>query len=241
MALIAIFSQSGQSNLLPQQAMDLEPHVSGRKPIGRPANADSAVTRESIIDAAIHQMAALGFERMTLDDVAEEAGITRTAIYRYYGSKMELARAAFERSSSETYALPDRYAVLASEARNVNERLRAFVLVCMQMSIAEPEKSVGYFQLGQVATQDPEVARIFSQRSRYIRDFAITIVDDAVRAGELPQDTDQYRVIEGVSGLIWAMVHGLSAAPNERVRAQLMLAADALLMSPEWLPVADGQ
>lgn len=219
----------------------LESHVATSKPIGRPANADSAATREAIIDAAIRQMAAVGYERMTLDDVAVEVGITRTAIYRYFGSRMELARAAFERTSSETYSLPERYAVLASEAENLTDRLRALVFVCMQMSNAEPDKSVGYFQLGQMATEDPEVARIFSERSRYIRDFAIGLVAEAVRSGELPDDTDQYQIIEGVSGLIWAMVHGLSAAPNDRVRAQLTLAAEALLASPSWIPKSEPQ
>ena len=215
--------------------------MASRKTMGRPANADSAVTREAIIEAAIRQLATTGFERMTLEGVAEEAGITRTAIYRYYGSKMELARAAFERTSSGTYTLPERYALLAGEAQNLTDRLRAYVFACVQMSIVEPDQSVGYFQLGQMATEDPEVARIFKERSRYIRDFAIRLVVEAVDSGELPEDTDQYRIIEGVSGLIWALVHGLSAAPSERVRAQLLLAAEAVLGNPEWLPKPEAQ
>ncbi|MDP2014635.1 MAG: TetR/AcrR family transcriptional regulator [Actinomycetota bacterium] len=207
-----------------------------RKPVGRPANTDSAVTRQALIRAAASRLSTVGYERMTLDEVATAAGITRGAIYRYFDSKQDLARAAVLESSRPPNAADQHYAELCVGAKNLNERLRAFVMACTQTSLEDPEPTLGHYELGRLASQDPELAKVFGQRSLFVRDRVTALVQDAIDGGELDAEQDHSIIIEGISGLIWAMTQGAATAPTARVRSQLLLATDALLMNPPWLP-----
>ena len=46
--------------------------------------------RAALLEAALEVFAELGFERATLHDVAERAGVTKGAVYHYFASKDEL-------------------------------------------------------------------------------------------------------------------------------------------------------
>jgi len=53
--------------------------------------------REAVLDAAEHLLATKGYDAMTIADVADGAGITRGALYFYFGSKQEIITALFAR------------------------------------------------------------------------------------------------------------------------------------------------
>ena len=61
--------------------------------VGRPR---SQGADERILAAARERMASDGFERMTLDDVARDAGVSRPTIYRRWPTKGDLAIAAVQ-------------------------------------------------------------------------------------------------------------------------------------------------
>jgi AcrR family transcriptional regulator len=67
--------------------------VTRRRP-GRPLGADGAETRLKILHSARQVFASTGYERASLKQIAEDAGITRNAIANYYASKIELYGAA---------------------------------------------------------------------------------------------------------------------------------------------------
>ena len=46
-----------------------------------------STTREHISDVAIELFAARGFDEVSVDDVAQAAGIARRTLFRYYASK----------------------------------------------------------------------------------------------------------------------------------------------------------
>lgn len=55
--------------------------------------------RESaILDAAERLLSSLGYDAMTIADIAEAAGITRGALYFYFGSKQEVVTELFART-----------------------------------------------------------------------------------------------------------------------------------------------
>jgi AcrR family transcriptional regulator len=53
-------------------------------------------SRERILDAAMEVFAQFGYRRASMDQVAEEAGLTRQALYHYFKSKADLFRASVE-------------------------------------------------------------------------------------------------------------------------------------------------
>lgn len=61
-----------------------------RPKLGRPADADSAATRERIVNCAQEYFAANGFEATTNKQIAEAAGITTAGLYHYFPSKGEI-------------------------------------------------------------------------------------------------------------------------------------------------------
>lgn len=62
-------------------------------------------TRRAILAAAVPQFADHGFRGTTLAAVAHEAGITPTALYRYFGDKDELFAAAVDADAEDLVAL----------------------------------------------------------------------------------------------------------------------------------------
>jgi AcrR family transcriptional regulator len=53
--------------------------------------------REAVLDAAERLLATTGYDAMTISDIADGAGITRGALYFYFGSKQEVITALFAR------------------------------------------------------------------------------------------------------------------------------------------------
>lgn len=53
--------------------------------------------REAVLDAAEHLLTTSGYDAMTIADIADGAGITRGALYFYFGSKQEVITALFAR------------------------------------------------------------------------------------------------------------------------------------------------
>ncbi|HYM04790.1 MAG TPA: helix-turn-helix domain-containing protein [Stellaceae bacterium] len=53
-------------------------------------------TRERIVEAAMEVFARFGYRRAAMDQVAQEAGLTRQAVYHHFKSKEALFRAAVE-------------------------------------------------------------------------------------------------------------------------------------------------
>lgn len=67
-----------------------------RRRTGEPRKGD--LREAAILDAAEELLGTIGYDAMTIADVAEGAGITRGALYFYFGSKQEVITALFART-----------------------------------------------------------------------------------------------------------------------------------------------
>ncbi|MCD0483726.1 TetR/AcrR family transcriptional regulator [Streptacidiphilus sp. ASG 303] len=72
----------------------------GQEPTGR--SRDAARTRERLLRAARELMAERGFDRTTVRDIGERAGVDPALIARYYGGKAALCVAALRAESEES-------------------------------------------------------------------------------------------------------------------------------------------
>jgi AcrR family transcriptional regulator len=68
--------------------------------MARPA-ADRAEVRERILDAAEHLLVRHGYKKMTIDELASEAGLSKGAVYLHFGSKEDIALARIDRVIGE--------------------------------------------------------------------------------------------------------------------------------------------
>lgn len=64
--------------------------------LNRPKNPD---TQARILDAAIACVKKWGIEKVTLNDIAQEAGLTRPTVYSYYANRDEVVRHALLQSA----------------------------------------------------------------------------------------------------------------------------------------------
>jgi AcrR family transcriptional regulator len=61
-------------------------------------SAERADTRTRLLDAAERLLAHYGYKKMTMDDLAEEAGVGRRTIYSHFKNKEDLALATLDRT-----------------------------------------------------------------------------------------------------------------------------------------------
>jgi AcrR family transcriptional regulator len=70
--------------------MKMDKKKMGRS-LGRPKMSESEIpTNELILKTAAHLFLENGFQKVSIDDVAKEAGLTKASVYYYFGSKAEL-------------------------------------------------------------------------------------------------------------------------------------------------------
>ena len=88
---------------------------------------DSAVdTREAILDACDRLMARYGFRKTTMEDLAQEAGLSRRTIYAYFRNKEDVGLSSISRVVGQVYGEMEEF-VLGD--RRVSDRLHDVLMV----------------------------------------------------------------------------------------------------------------
>jgi AcrR family transcriptional regulator len=64
----------------------------------------NGATREAILDATDRLLVTRGFRKVTIDDIAAEAGVSRRTVYMYFPSKEEVGLSSIDRVVATTYA-----------------------------------------------------------------------------------------------------------------------------------------
>jgi AcrR family transcriptional regulator len=94
-------------------------------------------TRELILDACDRLLARYGYKKMTMEDLAREAGIGKGTIYLYFRSKEEVALSSADRS---TKGVQDRLRGIADEPLPPAERIHRMLVmrVLMRFDLVQP-------------------------------------------------------------------------------------------------------
>jgi AcrR family transcriptional regulator len=134
-----------------------------------------------ILMAAFRVIARLGPHRLTLADVAREAGLTAGALVQRFGSKRALLlAAAADAAGGDAYIFP------ALRQRHRSPRAALLGLAdCMAMMGDTPEQVAHSLAFLQMDLTDPEFLALAVRRSRGMQAGLRALVDDAIAAGEL--------------------------------------------------------
>jgi AcrR family transcriptional regulator len=106
-----------------------------------------ASQRNTILQAAADEVAAVGLRRTTLTDVARRAGVSRMTVYREYGDAAALFRALLTESIGEVVSAAERDAACLPTAR---ERLVESVALAVERLAEHP-------MMRRVLELDPEL------------------------------------------------------------------------------------
>jgi AcrR family transcriptional regulator len=184
----------------------LDDQPAGRGP-GRPRDqrASSAIT-----DAALRQLAEVGFAKVSMESVASEAGVARATIYRRYRDKADLITAAIAANSSahlESGANDDPRAALIDY---LNEFETRFAEGCLEV--------VGTL-IG--AREDPGALALHRERVVEPRmGYARSLLERARELGQLGDDADLDLALQMVAGSVFARrVAGVASTSGWAERA----------------------
>jgi AcrR family transcriptional regulator len=93
------------------------------------------VREDAIVDAVNQLLATKGYELMTVDEVAAEAGLAKASLYKLFTSKEELAAAAMVRVLERALAQAEALEQQQPEA-TARDRLEAMVRWTLQVQLA---------------------------------------------------------------------------------------------------------
>jgi AcrR family transcriptional regulator len=180
--------------------------------------------RALIVDAALEEFAAHGYERASMGRIARHAGVTRTVLYDHFPSKRALFVALLEDKHASLLAhLRDAILAEAPTEERMHASIDAF------FAFAEREPLAWLLLFPNHAPVDPEAAadhrRLWSEANRLL---AGMLAPDARRAGLDPRSPVGQAVFAIQQAALRGAVRWWHAHPDV-TRAELVEAAMALL------------
>jgi TetR/AcrR family acrAB operon transcriptional repressor len=147
---------------------------------------ESEQTRELLLDAAKHLFCSRGYSRTTLLDVAEEAGLTRGAMYWHFTSKADLFKAVMEKIFLEVTRITE--TAHQSQADPI-EKITRFLTELINLILNHPPyKAMQEILLFQSEWKDElrNVYAVYTQRIQIFEDTFRCLLAEAEGSGALP-------------------------------------------------------
>jgi AcrR family transcriptional regulator len=178
-----------------------------------------------------------GYDGTSMQAIAEDAGLTRTALYNYFRSRADLVRAVLFEHAAESarQGFGHRWwAELPSAGLSGRERVRALLRASLEDAQRSLEMGDFYMNLVRESPGDPHLRTVLRDYVHGLTGAVRGILEQSVAGGELPAGTDLDRLQESVLGMAWALSSGITTAPSDRVRSQVLLAVDLVLDTLPW-------
>ncbi len=159
--------------------------------MARRSKAEAEQTRLTIIDTAMTLFGRKGFASTSLEEIAQDMGVTRGAIYGHFKSKIDLYEQLMSFSQKPLYDLAER----AAEHREGDqlEVLREYMIEWLLLLENNPRHRDSFEILLNKTEYTPELNEYLAteyQLTRDMIDSLAKVVRRAVRRGELAKGTD---------------------------------------------------
>jgi AcrR family transcriptional regulator len=177
----------------------------------------------------------MGFDRASLRQIAEDAGITRNAIVNYYSSKMELYGASL--ASIQEVVLEQILGDAGQEAGPVHRRIMAVFERAVQTQ-ADDETLVRFFVTSTTdaiyhpSLRDQVVLPLIS-----VREHIKALLDGARDDGEIDDGIDTEATAQVCADLLWGLAFDISLSSDD-LRARRTLAALSQVVAAALSPVS---
>jgi AcrR family transcriptional regulator len=185
--------------------------------------------------AATEHVAEVGYGNATMKSIAERAGLTSAAIYRYFPSKQELVSVLLAELVEDIMGRLDR-------ATQVPGSLQERFVSLLEESLACVRDHPAAARLSEVvhleSVRVPEFQVLIDGRRRAEEKIYARLVDDAIQRGELPVDTDRQGIGDMLTSLTWGFTH-LGAVVSPARHAAAIRQVEGLLSSGSLLPYHD--
>jgi AcrR family transcriptional regulator len=169
-----------------------------RRPEKASREEKKAITRARLVAAAATVFAHRGFAGSSLEDVAEEAGLTKGAVYSNFESKDDLIRAVLhDRLDEPARTIP----ALVSDELSVEDRAaRASELFVRQME-QDREAALLDVEFSIYLARNPEMVPRFSEGARELRRTMARAMEEWAARDGVPLPLDSDTLVAGVFAL----------------------------------------
>lgn len=164
--------------------------------------------RQSVLEAADDLLVEQGFARLTVEGIAERAGVAKQTIYRWWSSKTDILMDAFIQDAAEDRVRGDS-GNLRDDVRTRARKLARF--------LTKSDAGMVFRALNAQAQHDPALARRL--REEYLthqRAYDRLPFEDAIVRGELAHDCAVDLAIDQIVGPIYfrALITGQPVPPS---------------------------
>ena len=173
---------------------------------------------DAILLAALHLLSQVGYDRMTMDAIAEAARASKATMYRRWSGKAELVVAALRRHARPATAAPDTGS-LRGDLISVLESMRA--------NLAAQDAGV-ILGLLTAMRREPELAETVRQQVIDVKREAFeAVLGRAVERGAVPETIDRALLAEVSSALLFSRLFVTGGSLDRRFVVHLV---DAVLI-----------
>ena len=171
-----------------------------------------------VLEVTLEQLAVHGFERLSVPEVAERAGLNKTSVYRRWPTKSELVREALSASMGHAGEVPD------------TGDLRSDLLVLARAAVGFVESPQGMGVLRTLFAEgaNPEVRKIAGAMLRQQEtEGPRRVFKRAIARGELAEDADVKLMLTTIAG---ALMHRIFVEQDQATDAFLQRLIDLILL-----------
>ena len=163
----------------------------GKRPPGRPR---SEQARQAILRSTLRLLEKSGFSELTIEDVADRAGVGKATVYRWWPNKGALIADAFASSTTRKLRFPDTGSVFSDMSRQMRQLVKVF---------RSPRGRIVSAILA-AGQSDKDLVAAFRDRFLWPRRHeAYATLRRGIRRGELRRDIDPDLVLDSLYGPIY--------------------------------------
>jgi AcrR family transcriptional regulator len=175
--IAALLQQAADAGRLAPSDLDLAMDKLGLR---RAASRQSQTRRQDILDAASEVFAARGYNAATLQDIADQLGLTRQAFYYYFRSKQEILDAIAMATAEATDAVVEEALRLPASGSG-----EAFAQVLHRYAFHIAGQRATGIMMRHYDDMSPEVQRELAERRRRREGRVLDLLRRAIRAKAL--------------------------------------------------------
>jgi AcrR family transcriptional regulator len=164
----------------------------------RPSGPRAEAREQAILDAALELLMEVGYDRLSMDALAERAHAGKATIYRHWSGKAQVVVAALQRMKGDEWGRVVRDFPSTGSLRG--DLLAAIDLIACSAADADADILGGVMSAMRI---DPELAELVRTQVLDSKKGSFTgIIEQAERRGELPPGVSAELVEEVVSALL---------------------------------------
>jgi AcrR family transcriptional regulator len=181
--------------------------VAKRRTYSSPLRADQArLTSKAIVDAAVVLFSEKGYAAVSVDAVAEAAGVSRATVFTSVGGKPEVLKAAFRAAFGRAAGAEDVAMPLVDRPRSVEVRARPTVRGYLEgyaalCTLLHRHMARVYEAIREGSRGDPDVHALWIEVNAERRRGAATIVADVKARARLRADLDE----DEAADIVWVL------------------------------------